>query len=89
MAIFFLDSSALLKRYVSETGTSWIQSLFDPALANRLAIGTISAEEDKLVRDRQMLLLLHSPRIPLAVCGDSVREYPDEQHCFHFDTIPA
>lgn len=27
VAAYFLDSSALLKRYVPETGTSWIQSL--------------------------------------------------------------
>lgn len=45
MAIYFLDSSALLKRYVSETGTSWVQSLFDPAQHNHLAIGMISGAE--------------------------------------------
>ena len=45
MAIYYLDSSALLKRYVNEVGTPWIQSLFDPALANRLAVAMICGAE--------------------------------------------
>ena len=28
--VYFLDSSALLKRYVSEVGTAWVQSIADP-----------------------------------------------------------
>jgi hypothetical protein len=32
MATCFTDSSALVKRYVRETGSVWVDSLFDPAL---------------------------------------------------------
>lgn len=45
MALYFLDSSALLKRYVSEIGTAWVQSLFDPGFHNRIDIAAISAVE--------------------------------------------
>jgi hypothetical protein len=45
VAIYYLDSSALLKRYVSEPGTRWVQSLFDPAASHRIAIATIAGAE--------------------------------------------
>jgi predicted nucleic acid-binding protein len=45
VAVYFLDSSAVLKRYVTEAGTSWVQALFEPASANRLAIATIAGAE--------------------------------------------
>lgn len=45
MAVYFLDSSALVKRYVSEPGTAWTQSLFDPAFRNRIYIAAIGAVE--------------------------------------------
>ena len=31
MGAYFLDSSAVVKRYVDEIGTSWVNSLTDPA----------------------------------------------------------
>lgn len=45
MGIYFLDSSAVLKRYVSERGTAWVQSLFLPAASNRIATATIGGVE--------------------------------------------
>ena len=36
MAIYFIDSSALVKRYISETGSTWVLGLFDPALSNEV-----------------------------------------------------
>jgi predicted nucleic acid-binding protein len=45
VGVYFLDSSALLKRYVNEAGTAWVQSLFDPTLGHHLAIATISGAE--------------------------------------------
>jgi Holliday junction resolvase RusA-like endonuclease len=38
MAVYFLDSSALVKRYISETGSVWVLGLFDPALNNEAFI---------------------------------------------------
>jgi predicted nucleic acid-binding protein len=39
---YFLDSSALVKRYVSETGTSWIQSLTAQEAGNLLVVARIT-----------------------------------------------
>ena len=40
--VYFLDSSALLKRYVSEVGTGWIQSIADPQNQSRLIVAHIA-----------------------------------------------
>lgn len=45
MALYFLDSSALVKRYISETGSAWVLSLFDPALNNEIFIAAITKVE--------------------------------------------
>jgi len=45
VAAYFLDSSALVKRYASETGTSWIFSLVRPAASNRLYLARITGVE--------------------------------------------
>lgn len=38
MAVYFLDSSALVKRYITEAGSAWVLRLFDPALNNEVFI---------------------------------------------------
>ncbi|BAY29707.1 hypothetical protein NIES2107_15510 [Nostoc carneum NIES-2107] len=45
MAIYFIDSSALVKRYIRETGSSWVLSLFDPSLNNEVFIAAITGVE--------------------------------------------
>lgn len=45
MAAYFLDASALVKRYVTETGTAWMIDLLDPATRNRLYIARITGAE--------------------------------------------
>lgn len=45
MAVYFLDSSALVKRYISETGSVWVLGLFDPALNNEVFIAAITGVE--------------------------------------------
>ncbi|MCL1465799.1 type II toxin-antitoxin system VapC family toxin [Argonema galeatum] len=39
---YFLDTSALVKRYIPETGTDWILSITDPATGKDLAIAQIT-----------------------------------------------
>jgi cell division protein FtsW (lipid II flippase) len=51
MAAYFLDSSALIKRYVQERGTAWIRASIDPAaghhiFAARLALVEVAATTD-------------------------------------------
>ena len=45
MALHFLDTSALLKRYVQETGTGWLQALTDPAVGHAHFIARITQAE--------------------------------------------
>ena len=40
--VYFLDSSALVKRYVAETGTAWVQSITAPHTRNKLIIDRIT-----------------------------------------------
>jgi predicted nucleic acid-binding protein len=42
LTAYFMDSSALVKRYVSETGTDWIHELAAPQSQNRLIIARIA-----------------------------------------------
>jgi hypothetical protein len=44
-AHYFLDSSALVKRYVAETGTTWINSLFTREAGHILYVARISGAE--------------------------------------------
>ena len=45
MAVYFIDSSALVKRYISETGSAGILRLFYPALNNEIFIAAIAGVE--------------------------------------------
>ncbi|MBN2004421.1 MAG: type II toxin-antitoxin system VapC family toxin [Anaerolineae bacterium] len=42
MSIYFLDSSTLVKRYVTEVGSTWIHALIRPAVGNSLIIARIT-----------------------------------------------
>ena len=45
MPIYFLDSSALVKRYVPENGSAWVQEITDPIASNLLYVARISGAE--------------------------------------------
>ena len=45
MSIYFLDSSALVKRYAVETGTSWISSLCDSSNGHTILIANVTVVE--------------------------------------------
>lgn len=45
MSYFFLDSSALVKRYLTETGTDWVDALTNPSSGNTIAIAEITRVE--------------------------------------------
>ena len=56
---YFLDTSALVKRYVPEIGSDWILSITDPATDNHLAISQITWVEvhsafARRLRDRSL-----------------------------------
>ena len=45
MAVHFFDSSSLVKRYVSETGSAWVQSLVGPTTGHQNYIARITGAE--------------------------------------------
>lgn len=59
MTTYYADSSALVKRYVTETGSSWIQSLCDPKAGHVIAlahIGLVEVAAALAVKHRQDIL---------------------------------
>jgi hypothetical protein len=45
MAVYFLDTSAVVKRYVAETGSAWVISLCAPAAAHTIVISQATLVE--------------------------------------------
>jgi hypothetical protein len=45
VAVYFFDTSAIVKRYIAETGTVWVQSLSDPSASHRIYLASITAVE--------------------------------------------
>jgi len=45
MPIYFLDSSALAKRYVAELGSNWVKSICNPAARNVIACSNLTEVE--------------------------------------------
>src|SRR5947207_13907983 len=45
MAILFLDSSALVKRYISEVGSQWVLGLVAPGAGNAAHISVVAGAE--------------------------------------------
>jgi len=45
VSVYFFDSSALVKRYVSETGTVWVANITDISTGNRIHIVRITGVE--------------------------------------------
>lgn len=45
MAVYFLDSSALVKRYIRETGSDWVIELLSPDLGHDCFIAAIAGVE--------------------------------------------
>ena len=45
MAAFFLDTSTVLKRYVQETGTAWVQAVAAPTVRHSLFVVRITLAE--------------------------------------------
>jgi predicted nucleic acid-binding protein len=45
VAVYFIDSSALVKRYVSETGTAFVTGITDPAAGHHTYVARITGVE--------------------------------------------
>ena len=45
MAVYFFDTSVIVKRYVQETGTAWVQGLTAPSAGHSLILARITLVE--------------------------------------------
>jgi uncharacterized protein len=45
VSVLFLDSSAVVKRYVTEAGTPWIKSIVNPLSGNHIHVARIAGAE--------------------------------------------
>lgn len=45
MTVYFLESSALVKRYINEIGSNWVLGLFDPTIDNEFFVAAITGVE--------------------------------------------
>jgi hypothetical protein len=68
MSAFFLDSSALTKAYVNESGSSWVQSLLDVTANHELYASRVVGVEVTSAIDR------HAPPIPLPVLNAALAD---------------
>jgi predicted nucleic acid-binding protein len=71
MTTYYLDSSALIKRYVQETGTDWIRSLVAPTAGHTLLTARITMVEvySALARRRR------EGTVPGADCAVATRAF--------------
>lgn len=71
MAVYFFDSSALVKRYLREPGSTWVGYLSDPKSGNKLYITKITGVEViaalmRKVRDTTSPFSLHDAQAKIA-----------------------
>ncbi|MBI4673449.1 MAG: type II toxin-antitoxin system VapC family toxin [Chloroflexi bacterium] len=45
MSAYYLDTSALVKRYIQETGTDWVSNLTHPSVGHDLFLGRLAGPE--------------------------------------------
>jgi uncharacterized protein len=68
MAVYFFDSSALVKRYINETGSNWVLSLCNPASNNDIVIAAIAGVEIIAAITRRTKNASISPTDSTALC---------------------
>lgn len=45
MAVYLVDSSAIVKRYANENGSAWVMSITDPVAGNEIFVARITGAE--------------------------------------------
>lgn len=76
MAVYFCDTSAVVKRYVSERGTAWLTGVTDRAAGNRVVVAGITGAETIAAITRKQRsggLLMTDAAAAIAVSGSTMR----------------
>ncbi len=78
MPVFFLDSSAIVKRYVAESGSTWVQALCDDRdsviILGEITLAEVAAAFSRIVRERRVMPLERQEFLDLFL-GDADEEY--------------
>lgn len=83
MSSFFFDSSGLVKRYVVETGSTWVQSLTNPTGGHRIYLVDVSAAEVVAALVRRVPAL--SPPDLARVLADFKNDWSRQYQRLHLD----
>lgn len=70
MAAYFLDTSAVVKRYAQEMGTAWVQSIADPTVGHLLAVVRITLAETVAALTRKERGGLVTPHAAVTALSD-------------------
>lgn len=77
MGMYFLDSSTIVKRYVSEAGTAWVTDLASPESVHHLHMAAISAVEVVAAIFRRQRSEGGSLSVARTACHRFRDEFPD------------
>lgn len=69
MAGYFLDSSAVVKRYVTERGSTWVRQLTAPAAGNDIYLARIAGAEVVAA------LVSHTPPLPPPLLTQALSDF--------------
>lgn len=75
MSIVFTDSSAVIKRYVRETGSQWVKSLFTALPANQVFVAGVTSVEVVSAITRRGRGDARSQRIAASTCALFLKDY--------------
>jgi hypothetical protein len=70
VAAYFFDSSAIFKRYITESGTGWVSGITDPASGHSIYLAAITGVEvvSAFVRQVPPLLQPDLAKVPPKNC---------------------
>ncbi|MEW6129488.1 MAG: type II toxin-antitoxin system VapC family toxin [Acidobacteriota bacterium] len=74
MPDYFFDSSAVVKRYLNETGTAWVANPFNPATGNQIYIARIAGVEVVAAIARRRA----GKSVPLKDAANAIAEFKRE-----------
>src|SRR5215208_1173665 len=71
MPVYFFDSSAVVKRYGNESGTTWVKGIVTPAAGNLIYLARITGVEVVSAISRRA----HNGEITAGDAGHSISEF--------------
>jgi predicted nucleic acid-binding protein len=84
VAAFFFDSSALVKRYIVEIGTNWVNQVLNPATRHRIHVARITEVEVAAALIRRV----HTKSISQADAAKAKKQFDQEmQTCYRIVEI--